>query len=77
MKEKLDWISSADFAELDFGFNVAFAFGALNSAVFRVEVLWFAKHFAEVLVVEELLFVLDFNLVCVLDGFLFLGKLLV
>ena len=51
-KKVLDWVSSANFAELDFCFNVAFAFWTLYSAVIWENVFWFAEFLAEVFVVE-------------------------
>ena len=51
-KRVLDWVSSANLAELDFCFDVAFAFWTLYSAVVWEDVFWFAEFFAEVFVVE-------------------------
>ena len=59
----LDWVGSAYLAELDFRFDVAFAVGALDSAVVREDIFGFSEKFPEMLVVKQLLFVLDFHVV--------------
>jgi hypothetical protein len=52
IKENLDGISSANFAELNLGLNVALAFWTLNAAVIWEDVFGFAELFAEDFVVE-------------------------
>jgi hypothetical protein len=52
-RKRLDGVSSAGFAELDFGFDVALAFGALYGAFdFGEYVFGFAEFLAESLVVD-------------------------
>ncbi len=72
-RKKLDGVGSADFAERDFGFLPALAFGALDCAFgFGEEVGGFAEFLAENFVVEQLFFVGYFNVVFCFDGcFLF------
>ena len=72
-KKSLDWVGSADFAELNLRFDVALALGALDSAFdFGEDVFGFAELLAEMLVVKQLFFVCDYDIVFFEDGFCFL-----
>jgi hypothetical protein len=56
---------------------VTFAFWTLDAAIVWEHIFGFAEFFAESLIVEQLLFVLDFNVVVFFYRLLFLFKILV
>ena len=63
-ERKLDWVCSTNMAELDFCFDVSFAFWALFCASGLWEDFrWYTEDFSEGFVVNQLFFVADFNII--------------
>ena len=63
---------------MDFGFDIALAFRALDRALDLGEHIFrFAEFLTEMLVVKQLFFVLNFYIVCCFDGCFFVREIFV